>query len=521
MRRLLHRDLGQSLVAADAVIDMDDEIARRERGELLEKRVGVLAPLRTANEAIAEHVLLGEHDDVGRSEAMIERQDDERDALVGHAERFLPALGVAGALEAVIAQQARQPLACTIRIAGEDRLPPFLSDLGEVRDDGFVDIGSGGALGGEVARAVDIEVEDGGAFGLVEGRGDMDRAVIERPGPFIGRQIERVGGERAIAAGGGAFGADAVLLIIGDRLETLLAGAAGGRVAHEHGLVGQMIEQRFEPILEQGQPMFHAREAAAVADRLIERIAGGSGAELLAIARAEALDRFLVEQGFGGGEQDEAVDAPGGALVLGREGADRFDLVAEEIEAERLFGAAGEQVDQTAADCEFAGIVDRIDADIAIGLEQRRELVETDPLAGSEARDELADAERGQRALGGGVDRGDDQPRLFGFGLQRVERGEPLGHDAQGRAGAVIGEAVPRRIAEDVELGSEEGCGRGDRAHRRLVRGDEHRGAAGAREIGQHPGQEAGRGARKGERARGGEDLLEVGHSGFQREIGT
>ena len=78
--------------------------------------------------------------------------------------------------------------------------------------------------------------------------------------------------------------------------------------------------------------MFHARQPAAFADRLVQRIAGGGGAEFLAVAGAEALDRIFVEQGFGGGQEREAVDAADGALVGGVEGADAFDLVAEEVE---------------------------------------------------------------------------------------------------------------------------------------------------------------------------------------------
>jgi hypothetical protein len=56
----------------------------------------------------------------------------------------------------------------------------------------------------------------------------------------------------------------------------------------------------------------------------------------------------------------------------GIEGADALDLVAEEIEAERLFGAAREQIDQPAAHRKLACIVDGVEADIAVGLEQHR-----------------------------------------------------------------------------------------------------------------------------------------------------
>ena len=79
MRRPLDRDLGQPLVAADAVIGVDDEVARGERGELGEEGVGALAALAAADEAVAEHVLLGEQGDVAAGEAVIELDDGERD----------------------------------------------------------------------------------------------------------------------------------------------------------------------------------------------------------------------------------------------------------------------------------------------------------------------------------------------------------------------------------------------------------------------------------------------------------
>ena len=103
--------------------------------------------------------------------------------------------------------------------------------------------------------------------------------------------------------------------------------------------------------------MVDAGEPPPVRDRLIERIAGRGGAEHLAIARAEALDAVLVEQGLGGGEQGEAVDPVDAALVAGIEAADALDLVAEEIEPERLLLARREQIDQAAAHRELAGIV--------------------------------------------------------------------------------------------------------------------------------------------------------------------
>ena len=60
------RDLGQPLVAADAVVGVDDEVAGAERRQLGEEGVGALAALAAADQPVAEHVLLGEQGDVAR-----------------------------------------------------------------------------------------------------------------------------------------------------------------------------------------------------------------------------------------------------------------------------------------------------------------------------------------------------------------------------------------------------------------------------------------------------------------------
>jgi hypothetical protein len=117
----LHRDLGQAFIAADAMLHVHDEIAGREGGELLEEGVGILAALGAADQPVAEHVLLGEDGNIGRGEAVIERQDDQRDAAVCDTQRLLPAVHGDGAGQAMVFEQALQSLAGTVRIAGKDR----------------------------------------------------------------------------------------------------------------------------------------------------------------------------------------------------------------------------------------------------------------------------------------------------------------------------------------------------------------------------------------------------------------
>ena len=412
----------------------------------------------------------------------------------------------------MVLEKIAEPIACAGRVAREDGRAAFLAQRLQVIDHRLIDVGMGGALGREVARAVDVEVDHGGGFGLVERRGNVRGRGGERFLPFLGRHVERLGGKRAVAAGLRCLGALAVLVIIGDRLEPRLAGGLHAAVADDQRVLADMVEQRLEPLLEQRQPMFHAGQAAAFADRLVERVTRRGGAKGFAIAAAEALDAFLVQQRLGRGEEGEAGDLAGGTLVGGIEGAHALDLVTEEVEPKRLRLARGEEIDQATAHGIFAGVVHRIGAHIAVGGEQRGELVACDPLTRFQVRDQLADAERGERALRGGVDGGEDKLRRLGGRLQLVQRADPLRHDAQGGRGPVIEKAVPRGIFDDLDLRREEARGAGDRAHRRFVRRDEHRPRRRrAGEIGEQAGQEAGRHAREGERRLGGENRLQIG----------
>src|SRR3546814_16205456 len=90
----LHGDRGQTLVTPDAVIEMDDEIARRKRRQFGQKRIGGFAAPGAAHEAVAEHVLFGEQGDNGGRETVIARPNDQRDVRFGLAESFLDRKGV-------------------------------------------------------------------------------------------------------------------------------------------------------------------------------------------------------------------------------------------------------------------------------------------------------------------------------------------------------------------------------------------------------------------------------------------
>ena len=135
--------------------------------------------------------------------------------------------------------------------------------------------------------------------------------------------------------------------------------------------------------------------------------------------------------------------------------------------------AAGEQIDNAAANGELAAIMYGVGADIAIALEHGGEARDRDPLLGREMGDELPHAERGERPLRHGGERGDDQLRGFGRGLQRVQARKARRGGAQRGAGPVIGQAVPGGDFDDPDLRREIMGGVGDGAHLLLIGGDE------------------------------------------------
>src|SRR5271165_5311522 len=95
--------------------------------------------------------------------------------------------------------------------------------------------------------------------------------------------------------------------------------------------------------------MLHAGMSAALAHGMIKEVVRNGRAERLDIAQPEALDRFRRELKLRDRDEFEAVQLSGGALAFGIEAANRFQGVAEKIEAHRLDGSGGIEIDDAAA----------------------------------------------------------------------------------------------------------------------------------------------------------------------------
>ena len=115
--------------------------------------------------------------------------------------------------------------------------------------------------------------------------------------------------------------------------------------------------------------------------RFEQRIAG-CRAELLKVADPEPLDRGVVEQHLADRPQADLRDIAERALGQRVEGADTLEVVAEQVEPERAFAAAREDVDDAAAHGILARLHHRAAAPVAVAGEAGEQLGAVDALAG-------------------------------------------------------------------------------------------------------------------------------------------
>ena len=156
--------------------------------------------------------------------------------------------------------------------------------------DGLVDIGLLGALRREVARRLNAEVDGPVGLRLGKRRSEVDGSIVDDFRPFLFGQIKLNRFQRSIASRRALHRADAVLVIILDRLAPAFQRLVGRGVADDEVAIAEMVEQGLQPLFEQRQPMLHACHPAPFRHRLVERILRRRRAEFLAVAGTEALD---------------------------------------------------------------------------------------------------------------------------------------------------------------------------------------------------------------------------------------
>ena len=150
---------------------------------------------------------------------------------------------------------------------------------------------------------------------------------------------------------------------------------------HHQRTGGQIIKQRGGGCKKQRQIVFNAGTGNAVGHVLVHRAAAEVHLERLLEIVAELLDRRVIQREFLGGQQADLLHLVAGALGFRIEGAQRVDFVVEQLDAVGFGAAHREQVHDGAPHRKFTMLVNRIDAAVTPLFQQQANLVQFERLA--------------------------------------------------------------------------------------------------------------------------------------------
>ncbi len=162
-----------------------------------------------------------------------------------------------------------------------------------------------------------------------------------------------------------------------------------------HRRIRDVVQDRFHGGMKQRKPVLHAAMLAPGADRLVQRVLVQHDAEQLAIAGAEPRDRLLVQKNLGHRLQRDTVALLRRPLAHRVEGPHALQLIAEQVQPQRLLGPRREQVDDAAANGELARLAHGLRPRIAVVGQIGLQLVQVDPVADLGAERRVAKAPRG------------------------------------------------------------------------------------------------------------------------------
>ncbi len=122
VRRARRLDRLEADEASDAVVDVDDKIARCQRARLRQYVMHPALALRFPDETVAENVLLAEDGEIGRLESLLERDHRQRQSAGARRLRLMEGRDELERFEAVLGEHVAQALARAVAPAGDDRL---------------------------------------------------------------------------------------------------------------------------------------------------------------------------------------------------------------------------------------------------------------------------------------------------------------------------------------------------------------------------------------------------------------
>ena len=349
------------------------------------------------------------------------------------------------------------------------------------------------AFGGEIAPEAAARIQNAGAGGLRIG-GKLDQAMGGGGGLPCGiveiEKARRAGFVDGIEPPARRHRLAAGIVLIGDAFPAGQPGRADLVIQH-HGGIGQIVEERFKPFVEEVQPMFHALMLASGADRLVERVIRSPCPEFQPVVLAEAGDGGVVQDHLGHGGEIDGGELFGGALAFGIEAARAVEDIAEEIQPDGRAAAGRPDVDDAAAQ----GIVARFrhggDGGKAHAGQEGAQVAFVDAVAHAGREGRAAQHLARGEALGGGIEGGEqDEGALDAFG-QGGQRGHPPRRKVGVGRDAIIGQAIPGGQIQHKPARGHHGEGRCHRLGPLVIAGDVDEGRAAIKLAGEEAGVEA------------------------------
>ena len=161
----------------------------------------------------------------------------------------------------------------------------------------------------------------------------------------------------------------------------------------------KIFGQRRGRIEEQRQIVFDASRRNSIADVAVQRRLRGIAFKQLAEAAAEARPRRIVLRELARRQQAHVRNGVERALAVDIEALDRLDLLVEQIDPVGQRAAHRKQVDQPAADAEFARGDDLRDVLVAAERELRAQGVDVEPFSLREKERERREVRRRREAV--------------------------------------------------------------------------------------------------------------------------
>ena len=200
--------------------------------------------------------------------------------------------------------------------------------------------------------------------GVAGGRFEDDaRAVVQDLVVAVVQQ-----GDVALRPPGRRDGRGELALLVQEVLETL---AHATRFDDEDLHVAPFVEQRAALVGDEGHPALHGVEDLPLRQTVEDLTPPGVGLGQRTAALALDLARYPLARRRHHGLVEVGARALGGDV----EDGESFDLVAEEVESQRLQGLGRPDVDDAAAHRELGAVLDEVLAAIAAAHQSRKELV--------------------------------------------------------------------------------------------------------------------------------------------------